>query len=366
MKTSETKILGWILPVAVLLFLARPVAAQQGIGDLIKAKDDANKLVEAYLKPAGKAVGHTLSSGWFVSGKPLELGRFDIKVFGAVTFGAEEDKTFDINGLGLGSSIRLAPGQSSIAPTAFGDERKGPELIVYGTNPRTNQEEELGRFNTPEGLGYSFAPLPIAQLNIGLIAGTEVAVRFLPEVTHQEYKADMWGVGLKHSLDQWVPALEDVTGFDLMVTGGYTNVKASAGIEVPPAETYRNQPVAQSAVSFANQQLAFETKSLTAGLVAAKTIGTFTVFGGVRYSKVSTALVSVGNYPLVSVRSQTLPPFYQYYIEPVESPLNVKVEDAQYGVNAGFRLKLAIFSIFAEGTYAKYPSAAAGIGLGWY
>ncbi|MFC6996099.1 DUF6588 family protein [Rufibacter roseus] len=349
------------------LFLAPEVAvAQQSIGELVKAKDDANKLVRTYIAPAGKAVGHSLNSGWFNSGQALEAGRFDIRVYATIALGSEEDKTFDISQQGLSPRIRLAPGEPSIAPTVFGGVNEGPEMIVYGTNPYTNQEEELGRFNTPQGLGINFAPLAVPQVSVGIGGGTEVAVRFLPKIRFREdYQVNLWGVGLKHSLKQWIPVIGSVSGFDVTAFGGYTHLRASADLNIPPTQEYNRRPVTQSNADFDNQQLVYITKAWTASVIASKTLGVITLYGGLRYSDSDTRLAAEGNYPLVNVRTQVLPPFYEYYIDPIETPIDVAVHDSQVGVNAGFRLKLAFFSIYAEGTYAKYPTAAAGIGVGW-
>lgn len=342
--------------------MAAPAAhAQQAVGDVIKAgKEDANKLIRAYIEPGGKAVGHGLNGNWFNSGKAMELGKFDVRVFATGVFTPEEQTSFDISKLEL-KKIRLASGESSIAPTVFGGKEEGPEMVVYGRNPLTNREEELTRFNTPGGIGFKNLPVPMVQASFGLVLDTEVAVRFFPKTTYEEYSANLWGVGLKHGLKQYLPGISAIPGFDIAALGGYTYFETTADLDLAPDPAASRTAQQQQAGYYDNQQLVFTTKAWTASLIASKNLKVLTVYGGVKYSHVTTDVNVNGRYPVTSF--QVTPP--NRYIEDVVDPVMVNVEDSQYGLVGGLRLKLLIFSLYAEGTMAKYPSATAGLGIGF-
>ncbi|MBC3541843.1 DUF6588 family protein [Rufibacter sediminis] len=361
MKHALRKFSLMALPVVGILLATPAVHAQQAVGNVIKAgQEDANKLIQAYIEPGGKAVGHGLNGGWFNSGKAMGLGRFDVRIFATGVFVPKDQTSFDISKLDL-KNIRPANGESTIAPTIFGSDDDGPGMVVYGRNPVTNREEELTRFNTPPGIGFKNLPVPMAQVSVGLIKDTEIAVRFIPETKHEEYSGKLWGLGVKHGLKQWIPVVSAIPGFDITAFGGYTHFETAADLDInPDAAAYRTTQQ-QQAGYYDNQQLVFTTKAWTASLVASKTLSVITAYGGLRYSHVSTDVNVNGRFPITSFR--VTPP--NRYIEDVENPVMVKVEDSQIGLTAGLRLKLAFFSIYGEGTLAKYPTATAGIGLGF-
>ncbi|RNI26192.1 hypothetical protein EFB08_15365 [Rufibacter latericius] len=349
------------------LFLSSPAAhAQQEVGEFVRAgRADANKLLRAYIEPASKAFGHSLNGGWFNSGKAMKLGRFDVRVFATAAFAPEEDRTFDLAKLGLSSQVRYDNSKSTLTPTIFGDDQEGPELNLYITNPLTKQEERVATINAPQGSGYHLLPVPMAQVSLGLIKETEVAVRYSPKVKYDDFEGQLWGVGLKHGLKQWIPVISMIPGFDITVFGGYTNLKSSYnGINVELADEDQPYATAQqkSATYYDGQAVTLNTKALTGSLVVSKTLSVLTGYAGVRYSKVETDLNVEGKYPIAAYR--TSPP-YSKYVEDITDPVLLNMKDNQWGVTGGLRLKLLVFSLYGEYTLAKYPTATAGIGIGF-
>ncbi|QHL88646.1 hypothetical protein GU926_14905 [Nibribacter ruber] len=370
LKRSLQRLSFWALPALALLLAAPAAHAQEEVGEFIRAgKEDATKLVKAYAEPAGIALGHNLNSGWFNSGKAMGLGRFDVRIYASAVFAPDDAKTFDISKLGL-KQIRTSngstfdPNKPVMVPTVFGEDKEGPDLTVYTRNPLTNQEEEVVSFNSPPGAGYDVLPFPMAQVSVGLIKDTEIAVRFVPEIKADDFTGSLWGVGVKHGLKQWIPVLASIPGFDITVFGGYTNLSTSYGLDVPLTDDNQMYATAQqkSATYYDGQALELKTKAWTASLVASKTISVITGYAGIRYSNVETDLNAVGKYPVVAYRT-TAP--YNKYVDDVVDPILVNMKDAQVGGTAGLRLKLAFFSIYGEYTLAKYSTAMAGIGLGW-
>jgi hypothetical protein len=85
----------------------------------------------------------------------------------------------------------LSNGSQPNTPTALGANVTGAHLEVSAANPTTGEEMYLTEFRTPEGLGIPFVPLPIPQVHIGLVKGTELMVRFLPQV-HVKYDTEKY------------------------------------------------------------------------------------------------------------------------------------------------------------------------------
>ncbi|GAB2529290.1 DUF6588 family protein [Rufibacter soli] len=367
MKKNTLKVSFYALVFLFSCLTVSTAQAQDEVGEVIRAgKEDATKLLRAYAEPASKAFGHGLNGGWFNSGQALKLGRFDIRVFATASFAPDEDKSFDLATLGLSSNVKFNTGASTIAPTVFGEAVDGPELRLFATNPTTKQQEEIARFNSPQGSGYDLLPVPMAQVSLGLVANTEVAVRFSPKVDYDDFEGELWGVGLKHGLKQWIPVLSEVEGFDIALSGGYTSLKSSyTGIDVQVADEDRAYATSQQSQPgyYSGQAIRLNTKAWTTSLIASKTLGILNAYAGVRYSNVETDLNLEGRYPVLAYKT-TVP--YNKYIEDISNPIMLNMQDSQWGVTGGLRLKLVFLSIYGEYTLAKYPTATAGIGIGFY
>ncbi|MFB9865344.1 DUF6588 family protein [Rufibacter immobilis] len=352
------------MPMLGLLLTTTAAQAQDEVGEFLRAgRQDANKLLGAYVEPASKSLGHSLNGGWFNSGKAMKLGRFDVRVFATGAVVPDKDKTFDLQALGL-TQVKVNPG-NSIAPTVLGNDQEGPELTLVDRNPLNGRDEEIAKINSPQGAGFSFLPVPMAQVSLGLVKDTEIAVRFSPKVKFDDFEGELWGVGLKHGIKQWIPVISMIPGFDITVFGGYTNLKSAyRGIDVQLATRDRVFASSQQLQEgyYDNQVIRLTTKAWTGSLVASKTLSVLTAYAGVRYSNIETDLNAEGRYPVVAYRT-TAP--YTKYVEDLENPVTLNMKDSQWGATAGLRLKLAFFSLYGEYTLSKYSTASAGIGLGF-
>jgi len=193
-----------------LFLVSKTASAQNETAEFIKSGiTNAELLAKAYSLPLSKAFGAAINTGWITTGQVFQPGRFEIRVFANAAFVPQKDQTFDVSSIGLNSNVRLAPGSSKLAPTVFGADAPGPLLNVYATRPDTKQEEQVTSFNTPAGIGIALAPTPMAQLTVGLVKETELMVRFIPKSKVGDFNVDLWGIGLKHSIRQWIPDIAD-------------------------------------------------------------------------------------------------------------------------------------------------------------
>ncbi|PSR56769.1 hypothetical protein AHMF7605_26370 [Adhaeribacter arboris] len=349
----------YLLILTIGLFLIKnSVLAQSETAELIKSGIiNAELLAKAYGTPLSKAFGTDINTGWITTGQAFKPGRFEIRVFANASFVPQKDRTFDVSTIGLNSNVRVAPGSGTVAPTVFGDDTPGPLLNVYAIRPDTKQEEQVASFNTPEGIGTQVAPIPMAQVTIGLVKETELMVRFIPKSTIGDFEADLWGVGLKNNVAKWLPGLNRLS-FDIAVAAAYSAFRSSYGLQLRPQNNVANP----NPLDYTNQKVVFNTKAFAAQVIASKTISVITGYAGVSYGKSNTTTAMLGNYPVTVLREQ---PSYTREIQNIINPVNIPTEYNQLGLMGGFRLKLSVLSINAEGTLAKYPTVSAGIGLGY-
>lgn len=93
----------------------------------------------------------------------------------------------------------------------------------------------------PPGANMSSIAAAVPQLEIGSLYGTELLLRFVPPVRFSENVGDFsfWGVGLKHSLSQYLPE----RWFDLSVQGVYQGTSLTNTIGLTESKLEANATI---------------------------------------------------------------------------------------------------------------------------
>ncbi|MFH0843148.1 MAG: DUF6588 family protein, partial [Bacteroidota bacterium] len=196
--------------------------------DFLKsATADGVSLLEAYVAPYANAFGAGLNGGWYNTAKPHKLGGFDLTIGLNVGMVPAADETFDLSTLGLSTNIEPKIGT---APTIAGPD-EGRPTMTYSVSGVT-----LASFSMPPGTGWKYIPVPTAQIGIGLPLGTEVKGRFVPKIPIGDGDVMLWGVGLMHSITQYLPG-DELLPIDASIFGGYTRLNANIPVSLQP-ETY--------------------------------------------------------------------------------------------------------------------------------
>lgn len=160
------------------------------------AEDSAKE----YVRPFVTAFGTNLNTGLYNTAdvlkpttlRPVRVGvNFNIMM----ALVPSSDKEFDFEWSPDGIDDPNAPYKGTTA-TVFGD--KGWSW----TDPDGNAHQIF-----PGGFNFSLVPLIVPQLRVGLPKGNELMVRYLPplEMNSDIGEISFWGVGLKHSIDQYIP-----------------------------------------------------------------------------------------------------------------------------------------------------------------
>jgi len=250
-----------VLTISSLLVLSSLANAQDLGGTLGKV---AGPYGQAYVTPAVNAIGMDLNSGLFHTANVGGALPFGLKLYIGVQVGGafvpSSDKSFN---LGYNDSVyvptygRVASHDTVInAPTVFGSSDKGIMTETY-TDPLTHLTVTR-EDSTIAGLkSLSIAPLPIPQVGLGSLFGTDVMVRYLPPIKISNYgKVQLFGWGLRHSISQYIPLIP----IDIAVQLGFQNlsVKDTAGNNV------------------------FKLSTFAANLEVSKTLAILTIYGGLQ------------------------------------------------------------------------------------
>ncbi len=348
-----------LILVAFLSFLLTGAHSQSKVVDFLKGgKDDASKLIKAYLEPYAFALGDGLNNGWYNSAETHKIFGFDLSVNVSAIQIPEDAKSFNINSLGL-VNMKVASG-NGIAPTVAGKDEQGPLVQV-----NDSQGKSMLQFNTPEGLGLDIVPVPMAQIGFGLLPHTDVIGRFVPEMKYDnsgdEMKLGFWGAGVKHNFLEWMPFLKNLP-FDAAIFGSYSEVNAQSELSFTAADYGSDPNISVTFTNADNQFLKVKTTTSKYGLVLSKKLGVITFFGGVGQSTSESTIDLVGKYPIVT--SNQSGGLVITNESALIDPIALQFKTENISLDAGFRLKLSVLSIFASVNKSEYLSYNAGVSLG--
>lgn len=338
----------------MILFSSAAFSQFKDVDFLRSAPADGAKYLQSYLAPWANAFGSGLSGGWYNTAKPHKLGGFDITFSTSVGIVPSSAESFDVSKIGLTSLTG-----TGMAPTVAGPKTDGPQM-TYRAGGVT-----LATFKAPQGTDWKYIPVPTAQIGLGLPLGTELKFRFIPKIKINDGDISLWGVGVLHSIMQYIPG-NKLTPFDVSVFAGYTKLQANVPLGLDPDPSYGQAYVNyNAATSFNDQNLNINVKSLNISAIGSVNLKVITFYGGVGYCKTQTTMVLSGNYPLPTPILTT--PFVQYNDSGVKKGSDFPEIDIKnfsgLRANVGFRLKLAIITIHFDYTRAQYNVFTTGLGF---
>lgn len=279
------------------------------------------RLIEAYFTPMTESFGASLNNGWYNTAKPHSLGGFDITFTINTVIIPNSAETFKI-GDSFGDIFTSNEAEAS---TIFGSTNKTE--MVY-TNSYTDSSFS---FMMPGGLKIPALPLPMIQAGIGLIKNTAISLRYMPLLNvGDNINVNLFGLGLKHDLLQWIPAIGDAIPISLSLQGGYTSLNTELEIS--------------------DQKVSLNTKATTINLIISKKILMVTGYAGIGYNSAITTFKSSAKFKLSNIQ------FDEKVEIDFESKQNLRT-------NIGLRLNIAVVTIQADYTFSEYPTATLGLGV---
>ena len=282
--------------------------------------EQGEKLIEAYFTPMTGSFGSGLNSGWYNTAKPHSLGGFDL--------------TFTLNTVIIPGSAKTFNIKNAGGDVFTSDESEASTIL--GSSDATTMTYQNGsglgvNFEMPGGLKTPAVPLPMLQAGIGLIKNTAIDIRYMPMLNvGDNINVNLFGIGLKHDLLQWIPGIGDMIPMSLSFQGGYTSLNTELNI--------------------ADQKVALNTKATTFNLVASKKLLMVTGYAGIGYNSSTTSFSADANFDLGGVQ------FDEKVEIKFESNNNIRA-------NLGLRFNITLVTIQADYTFAEYPTATLGLGV---
>ena len=283
------------------------------------ATEDGKSLIEAYVSPLGYSLGAALNNGWYNTAKPHKLGGFDVTITANIVMIPEESKSFNIS---ESNGNTFSGGET---PTILGDG-DGSQVTYLGvTSPM------------PKGLNIPVIPLPMLQAGVGLIKGTELDFRYMPELDiGSAGNVGLFGVGLKHDILQWLPIVDKIP-IDLSIQAGYTKLNSEIALIDPTATI--------------DPQANLDVSATTVNLILSKKLLMFTPYLGVGYNSTKTTFNVEGDYNIAGLAID------------MSDLTKIDFENKGFRANIGFRFNITVLALQANYTFSEYPTATIGAGI---
>ncbi len=350
-----------VLAAIIIFIFGSTLIAQDNGDDLEQTLSNlSSDAVKAYVAPAVSSFGSNLNSGWvskFPSATKFSLN-FDLKIVAMGSFIASSEKNFSTSGTFrfteqqaeeiLNNSGYYFPDPRYVVakneilsrdwevnisgPTIIGSENERVKVHFPGDEDLGLENYEL-TIEEVKGLldNWKIFPSAALQLTVGTFAGTNVAFRYLPDISKaagfndELGKFTFWGFGIIHNPGVW---LMNPLPIDIGV--GYFYQKLEVGD-------------------------VFESSNTQFGLYASKTFG---------------FIFSVTPYAGLTFESSKTNVKYDYEYDTTAGPKTAKIDIELEGDNSaafllGVSFKLAAVNINADYKMAKTNTASVGVSFGF-
>ncbi len=324
--------------------------------------NDSKLILQEYIRPYMNILGTNLNGGWYSTAEPHKTLGFDLSFSTSLALAPTADLTYDLNDLNF-QKITY-DNTNSVVPTIAGSGSNLPDLVISETVDLAGntQTVELARVTHPNGIGVTLLPLPMAQLSVGLIKGTNLSIRYVPTINIADAAhVGLFGIGGMHSVSQWIPVVKSMKFLNISVQGGYTKLSTDANINLQPnVEVEPANPPA-----FDDQQLTLGISAWTLNLIASQSIPIITVYEGIGIASSTGDMALLGTYPITTVVTEAGPDLGKTTYEAVTDPVPSMLfeNNNKLRLNVGLRLKLGFFTINYDLTKSLYTTHTAGIGI---
>jgi hypothetical protein len=339
------------------LFLIFPVTYSQFDNtDFLRAGTvDGAAITQAYITPWANAFGAGVNGSWYNTAKPHNFGGFDITLGANFGFVPSSATTFDVSKIGLTEFTG-----TGMAPTVAGPAEDGPIL----TGPTVDGIAPIS-FKTPAGADWKTMPVPTLTAGIGLPLGSELRIRYIPKISVSGGDISSWGVGLLHSIMQYIPG-DKVFPFDISLFGGFTRLKGNVPLELlPDPGSPQNYSAAYPAGSFDNQNFGITVDAWNISAIGSINLPVISFYGGLGYSNTRSVIEMTGYFPLPTINTSISTTDYVYEDAGVLKDFpDMDIKNfSGLRTNAGLRLKFGVFTIHADYTWSQYSVVSTGLGI---
>jgi len=326
----------WVLNLC-LVFLMHLVQAQESVVQYLDVgTKNATVLSESYLYPYASMIDATLLGGWNMSPRVQRSGKFTVHVFVNQGFRESGDNLMNIGDKidkGQLNGITLKdPSQINAATATFKlKSGQGRPVMIY-------QGNEVA---TPNGADISALRLPSMSFSIGIPSGTEISAKFTPPMDYPDLgKTLQWGLGVKHSIKNYLALLRNAPYLEAAVMGTYANFRAESTV------SYHDQT---------RQSLVVNGSALSGRFIMGLHFNKADIYGSVGYGSRKSDFTLSGTYEDV--------PDEGGGVISVSDPVRNAYDFSGMEYEAGIQLRLYFLNLQVGYAFSNYSMVSMGAGI---
>ncbi|MBY0479884.1 MAG: hypothetical protein K2Q21_00915 [Chitinophagaceae bacterium] len=346
--------------IAVLLIVIACsfTAKAQDFGQIIAGSlPDANKYASAYMRPFAEGEIYNLARGWYSTARTHKLLGFDISINGQFAIVPTEKQSFTFNNADYSTFKLSGAASSATLPTLMG----GTSSQVINVNTTVNGQPVSTSFTAPKGIGddmkknVSFipvsAPLPVAQIGIGLFKHTDLKVRYFPKTNFSDMEIGVFGVGIQHEFSNYLPFIKKVPFLHLSALAAFSSIDANYKPKFDPG----------SSVQSPNAVAGYKISAFTLQGIASVKFAILELYTSIGYSTGKSTIDLKGDYTITY--NTGFPPPNDKATATQKDPISLSYNAGGVSNTWGARLNITVLKIYVDYTFAKYNGAGAGIAL---
>lgn len=340
-------------------------AKSQDFGQVLAGStQDANKYLNAYLQPFAEGEIYNSARGWYstaIAHKPLGV---DLSVRFEAAIIPTQQQNFTFNNSDY-TTFKLHGTTTASLPTFMGGELNPAQQIDVSTT--VNGQSATTSFTAPKGIGNDFkknisflpvsAPLPVAQLGIGLIKHTDIKLRYFPKTNFgnkgngdDQVGIGIFGIGVQHEFTHYLPFAKKIPFLHLSALAAYSNTK----VDYSPDMTN-----AGNTVTSTDGKISYAISSFSFQAIASVKFSLLEIYGALGYTTGKSDIDVKGTYK--ATYNTGYPPPNDKVSSTVTNPISLSYNVSGLSNTWGVRLNLAFLKIYGDYTIAKYNGISAGI-----
>lgn len=346
------------------------VNAQVDLAGALRAgPEDASRYLENYMEPAILSFANGLANGWVNTAKAHKSLGFDLTFSVNLARIPEEALTFAYGATSDWSNLRIVGGGNPNLPTLVGG-RTNTQLELRTdamiSDPISGQSITYTVASAPFAAApgieasktfFSGIPVQTLQLGIGLVKNTDLKIRYFPEISTDDFKISMFGIGIMHDIKQWIPGMKLVP-MSIAIFAGTTSMRAKILTQIDQPYIDDGNTVLDDTDVFytvGNAETELKISSTTIQILASKKLLFFTPFISVGYNIVRSSLDVKGTYRYADNLGGSID---------LVNPINLEFGGRSFPrATIGARLKLLILTLHASYSFQEYSTFTAGVGI---
>ena len=317
-------------------------------------KNEAERYVSDFTRPLFEASIYNFADGWGHSAQTLDPFhvKFDLMAHYSMvpenmqhlTFNPSEFQYVDV--LDASNNPITSPVE---LPTLFGGSTNYKFRVLapqggglykrYITNVPFGIKDQFERNVNFIGVGL---PAVSLQLNMGLPLGSEIGLRYLPNITMGPVEVQLFGIGIKHSISQYFKSDKE-SKFHLAGVIAYSGGKIAGDYD--------------------NNRGEFTVRTFNIQALGSYDMKFLTVYGGAGFVRGTSGFKLKGNISYTYDIVDGLGNQVGTMTETVTDPFDLKFSANELKFHAGLQLNLYVVRIFVQYNVQKYPGLHAGLSI---